>query len=44
MSLETCLGREQNVFEQGPEHADRLIISSPVLSNSKMHQIRNPWS
>lgn len=35
MSLETCLGREQNVFEQGPEHADRLIISSPVLSNSK---------
>jgi glutamate synthase (NADPH/NADH) large chain len=31
MSLETCLGREQNVFEQGPEHADRLIISSPVL-------------
>ncbi len=35
MSLETCLGREQNVFEQGPEHADRIIISSPVLSNSK---------
>ena len=24
MSLETCLGREQNVFEQGPEHADRF--------------------
>ncbi|ESK39312.1 hypothetical protein P256_01430 [Acinetobacter nectaris CIP 110549] len=40
MSLETCLGREQSVFEQGPEHADRLIISSPVLSNSKMHQLR----
>ena len=40
MSLETCLGREQNVFEQGPEHADRIIISSPVLSNSKMQQIR----
>lgn len=40
MSLETCMGREQNVFEQGPEHADRLIIASPVLSNSKMHQLR----
>ena len=40
MSLETCLGREQNVFEQSPDHADRLIISSPVLSNSKMHLIR----
>lgn len=40
MSLETCLGREQNVFEQSPDHADRLILSSPVLSNSKMHTIR----
>ncbi len=41
MSLETCLGREQNVFEQGPEHADRIIISSPVLSSSKMQQLRS---
>ncbi|OJU55487.1 MAG: glutamate synthase large subunit, partial [Acinetobacter sp. 39-4] len=41
MSLETCLGREQNVFEQGPEHADRIIISSPVLSHSKMQQLRD---
>lgn len=41
MSLETCFGREHNVFEQGPEHADRVIISSPVLSNSKMHQLRH---
>ena len=40
MSLETCLGREQNVFEQSAEHADRIIISSPVLSNSKMHMLR----
>ncbi len=40
MSLETSLGREQNVFEQSPEHADRIIISSPVLSASKMHQLR----
>ncbi len=41
MSLETCLGREQNVFEQGAEHADRIIISSPVLSSSKMQQLRD---
>lgn len=40
MSLETCLGREQNVFEQGPEHADRVIISSPILAPSKMEQLR----
>lgn len=41
MSLETCMGREQNVFEQSADHADRLIIPSPVLSNSKMHQLRH---
>jgi glutamate synthase (NADPH) large chain len=40
MSLETCLGREQNVFEQGAEHADRVIISSPILAPSKMEQLR----
>lgn len=41
MSLETCIGREQNVFEQGPEHADRIIIASPVLSNAKMQLLRD---
>jgi glutamate synthase (NADPH) large chain len=40
MSLETSLGREQNVFEQSAEHAERIIISSPILSASKMHQLR----
>jgi len=40
MSLESSLGREQNVFEQSPEHAERVIVSSPILSASKMHQLR----
>ncbi|MFD1215758.1 glutamate synthase large subunit [Microbulbifer celer] len=35
MSLETCLGREKSVFEQTQEHADRVILSSPVLSHMK---------
>ncbi|WOX07146.1 glutamate synthase large subunit [Microbulbifer pacificus] len=35
MSLETCLGREKSVFEETPEHADRVILSSPVLSHIK---------
>ncbi len=35
MSLETCLGRELNVFEETPEHAARLILKSPILSTSK---------
>ncbi|MFV8783925.1 glutamate synthase large subunit [Microbulbifer sp. SA54] len=35
MSLETCLGREKSVFEETPEHGDRVILSSPVLSHMK---------
>ncbi len=35
MSLETCLGAERNVFEETPEHADRIILSTPVLSPAK---------
>ncbi len=35
MSLETCFGREHNLFRQAPEHADRLIVSSPVFSEQK---------
>lgn len=40
MSLETCLGAEQNVFSEGPEHANRLILSTPVLSPAKFQQIK----
>ncbi len=32
MSLKTCFGRERNLFEEKPEHAKRLTITSPVLS------------
>ncbi|MDY6919635.1 MAG: glutamate synthase large subunit [Pseudomonadota bacterium] len=39
MSLETCVGAERNVFEETPEHADRAILTSPVLSHSKFHQL-----
>ena len=35
MSLETDLGGEKNVFYEGPEHADRVTLSSPVLSQGK---------
>ena len=37
MSLETCLGREHNLFEETPEHASRLLIDSPVLSRAKFN-------
>ncbi|MCU5781666.1 glutamate synthase subunit alpha [Alcanivorax balearicus MACL04] len=35
MSLETCVGAERNVFEESSDHADRAILSTPVLSHSK---------
>ncbi len=35
MSLETCIGAERNVFEETAEHADRAILSTPILSHSK---------
>ena len=39
MSLETCFGREHNLFEEGAEHARRLVIDSPVLSTSRFNQL-----
>ncbi|MCH8105141.1 MAG: glutamate synthase large subunit [Proteobacteria bacterium] len=35
MSLETCFGREHNLFNERAEHADRLTVSSPILSEQK---------
>jgi glutamate synthase (NADPH/NADH) large chain len=32
MSLETCLGRELSVYAETPEHANRLILKTPILS------------
>ncbi|WP_252176557.1 glutamate synthase large subunit [Endozoicomonas sp. 4G] len=41
MSLETCLGREKNVFEETPEHARRVVLKSPVLSTTKFLNLIN---
>jgi len=35
MSLETCLGREKNLFRETHNHANRLLVRSPVLSRNK---------
>jgi len=35
MSLETCIGVEHNVFEETAEHAQRIILATPVLSPAK---------
>jgi glutamate synthase (NADPH/NADH) large chain len=41
MSLETALGVERNLFYLGPEHADRVILTSPVLSQGKFNTLMN---
>ena len=35
MSLETCFGREKNLFRETHQHANRLLVRSPVLSREK---------
>ena len=44
MSLETCFGAESNVFEEEPEHARRVITSTPVLSTGKLAALVDPES
>ncbi|MEP7729949.1 glutamate synthase large subunit [Marinomonas primoryensis] len=39
MSLETCIGVERNLFEETPKHANRIIMSSPVLSPRKYSRL-----
>ena len=39
MSLETCFGREQNLFEETADHAARLLVDSPVISQGKFDQL-----
>ena len=39
MSLETDLGGEKNIFAEGPEYADRVILTSPVLSQGKFNTL-----
>ena len=41
MSLATCIGREQNVFNETGGHADRVIFNSPVLMYTDLRQLRN---
>lgn len=42
MSLQTNVGRESSLFDIGPEHAEQVIINSPVLSQAKLRQLLGP--
>jgi glutamate synthase (NADPH/NADH) large chain len=39
MTLETCFGPELNIYEETPEHAKRLVTTSPVLSHKKLNAV-----
>jgi glutamate synthase (NADPH/NADH) large chain len=39
MSLETCFGQERNLFDEGEDHAQRVVVDSPVLSESRFRQL-----
>ncbi|TQV76950.1 glutamate synthase large subunit [Aliikangiella marina] len=39
MSLETCFGREHNVFQETNGLASRAIISKPILNYAKLEQL-----
>ncbi len=41
MSMETGVGRKGNLFEIGPQLADRIVLNSPVLSQRKLRQLLN---
>ena len=42
MSLQTNIGREQSLFDIGPQHAEQVLMNSPVLSQAKLRQLLGP--
>ncbi|MER2492797.1 glutamate synthase large subunit [Catenovulum sediminis] len=41
MSLQTCIGREQNVFCETTSHANRILFESPVLMYTDLVQLKS---
>ncbi|MDH3380170.1 MAG: glutamate synthase large subunit, partial [Gammaproteobacteria bacterium] len=39
MALETCFGREKNLFEETREHAARVVVDSPLVSDRKFNAL-----
>ncbi len=39
MSLQTQIGPECNIFVPAPQHAEQIVLSSPILSQRKLRQI-----
>lgn len=41
MSLETSLGKRENILEAGPEHAQQVRLTSPVLNDEELRQLQS---
>lgn len=41
MSLETCIGPERSIFEETEQHANRVKLSSPILSTGSFKALIN---
>ncbi|TRW50230.1 glutamate synthase large subunit [Aliidiomarina halalkaliphila] len=41
MSLATCIGREQNMFNETSGYANRVLFESPVLMYTDLKQLKN---
>jgi len=41
MSLATSLGSEQNLLDETPEHAHKLLLDQPILLNRELETLRN---
>ncbi|HLB34013.1 MAG TPA: glutamate synthase large subunit [Chthoniobacterales bacterium] len=41
MSLLTALGWKRNLLSETPEHAEQIIIDSPILFNEELAQLKN---
>ncbi|MCM8797716.1 MAG: glutamate synthase large subunit, partial [Candidatus Omnitrophica bacterium] len=41
MSLESYLGPEKNILDETPEHAHKLLVKHPILTNVKLESIRD---
>ena len=39
-SMEAFIGREQNLFEESPEHCHQLKLKSPILGDEDFEKIR----
>lgn len=40
-SLETRLGSQRNLLEESPEHANQLVLESPILTNDELATIKD---